>query len=61
MSVITSWDEAKERLENSISQAIVELNTMLNKNTWGYDEIHHERLEELIDLQTQLRKIQLKI
>ena len=56
MSVITTWDEKKDCLKDSLKEAIRNLNIMLDSDTWGYADIAEDRIEMYEKMRMKLRK-----
>ena len=47
MSVRTTWDERKDKLEEDLKSAKSNLVVLVDSQTWGYDDISLQHIEEL--------------
>lgn len=47
MSVRTTWDERKYKLEEDLKSAKSNLVVLVDSQTWGYDGISLQHIEEL--------------
>lgn len=61
MSVITAVDDYLEQAKTDIDSAISHLDKVLDKNTWGHDDLREEYTNMIFKLSTKLRKISRKL
>ena len=47
MSVITTYDEMRDRLKDKLTECLSLAREMLNENIWGYDEMKENYSEEI--------------
>ena len=61
MSVITTFDEKRAKAREALNEAIKNLQECTKEDTWGYNDIDPEYVDELVDMVAQLIKMKRKL
>jgi hypothetical protein len=61
MSVRTTFDDRKEEVKDYLGKAINKLQECTKEETWGYEDIKPEFIDELIQMIADLTKMKRKL
>lgn len=61
MSVRTTFDEKRDEAKEYIGKALASLQECTKEDTWGYNEMNHEFIDELIQMVADLTKMKRKL